>query len=270
MSVSDSDFRFLAACLRDRAGFVLESDKIYLVETRLDNVLARHGMSSISELVVEMRAASHDGLERQFIEAMLNNETTFFRDIELFHALRADILPALARSERTRPIDILCCACSTGQEPYSVAMLLLDAYPELSNDEVRIIATDFNRANLERARRGTYSQFEINRGLPAHLLLRHFEQRGENWTIRREVRERVEFREWNLLDAFWPIARADIVFLRNVMIYWQEHTKRRVLDHVYHLLSPSGFLILGGAETTLLLDPRFERVAPCCFQRGSR
>jgi chemotaxis protein methyltransferase CheR len=267
VSVSENDFDFLAARLRERAGFVLEADKSYLLEPRLAELLMRHRMNSIEELVLELRQTSDEELERQFVEAMLNNETTFFRDIDCFHLLRTQVLPEIFTPSRERPVDILCCACSTGQEPYSVAMLLAEAFPLLDERHVRITAIDYNKANLERAERGAYTQFEINRGLPVHMLLRYFEQDGEQWTVRPQIRERVVFREWNLLDPWWPIHQADIVFLRNVMIYWAEHTKRAVLDRTARVLPHGGFLVLGGAETTYNLDSRYERVGACCYRR---
>jgi chemotaxis protein methyltransferase CheR len=270
MNFTRLDYEHLAALLLARTGFVLEPEKIYLLEARLNDVLTRNRLRDGSELVSRLREGTEAALEQRFIEAMLNNETSFFRDIHCFKALEAVVLPKLvAAREAQRTLEILCCACSTGQEPYSIAMMLDTWFPHLADWRVRIVATDYNAANLERARRGRYSQFEVNRGLPASMLVRYFEQDAEAWVVRPELRRRVEFRKANLLEDGWPLEKADLVLLRNVMIYWAPETKRAVLERAARTLRPHGCLVLGGAETTYFLDDRFDRFAvdtPCCFR----
>jgi chemotaxis protein methyltransferase CheR len=270
MSFTSGDFEHLSALLRARTGFVLEPDKVYLLETRLAELLSRNQLRDGSELVARLREGAESSLEQHVIEAMLNNETSFFRDIGFFHALEATVLPRLlaARAEE-RTLDVLCCACSTGQEPYSLAMLLAKRFPPLDDWRIRIVATDFNARNLERARRGRYNQFEVNRGLPASMLVRYFEQDAEGWVVRSELRERVEFQRSNLLEDAWPLDEVDLLLLRNVMIYWDPDTKRAVLDRAARALRPHGCLALGGAETTYYLHDGFDRYAsdtPCCFR----
>jgi chemotaxis protein methyltransferase CheR len=201
---------------------------------------------------------------------MLNGETTFFRDVVCFDALRSIVLPRLiARRDTERRLQIWCAGCSTGQEPYSVAMFLAESFPHLVDWNVRILATDVSSLHLARARAGRYAQFEVNRGLPASLLVKHFDQDGSDWLIAPGLRSRVEFAELNLIDA-WPVLPLmDIVLLRNVMIYWDLETKRTTLQKVRDVLRPDGCLILGAAETTYYVDDQFDRVSAdsaCCFR----
>jgi chemotaxis protein methyltransferase CheR len=268
--VSDADFAYVQRLLREYAGSVLEADKHYLVDTRLSPVVMRLELASVDELISRLRAQPFGELHRATIEAMLNGETTFFRDVFFFDALRDVILPRLIASRAAeRRIHIWCAACSTGQEPYSVAMLLAESFPELADWSVSILATDVSETHLARARAGRYAQFEANRGLPASLLVKYFDQEGTEWIIDPAMRRRVEFRELNLVQP-WPfVPQADLILLRNVMIYWDIEAKREVLARMRDVLRSDGCLVLGAAETTYYVDDAFDRVSAdtaCCFR----
>lgn len=269
-AVSDNDFTFIQRLLRDQTGSILEPDKHYLVDTRLGPILAQHGLASVSELVARLRSSPLDTLHRVTVEAMMNGETTFFRDVFCFNSIRETILPQLiARRSAERRINIWSACCSTGQEPYSLAMLLVESFPHLADWDIRILATDISQFHLSRAREGRYAQFEVNRGLPASLLVKHFDQDGTDWVISSAIRRRVYFEELNLMRP-WPVLPLmDVVLLRNVMIYWDVERKRDVLARVRTVMRPDGCLILGAAETTYYIDDHFDRLSAesaCCFR----
>ena len=260
MALTPSDFDFVRAFVSGRAGIVLESGKEYLVESRLKPLATKLGFASIAELVAALRRTQDRNSERQPIEAMTTNETTFFRDIAPFDALRDHVLPPLIAARRpSRQLNIWCAASSTGQEPYSVAMLLAEHFPELRTWNVNFVATDLSEEVLERARAGRYSQLEVNRGLPVNYLMKYFVRQGVTWEISADIRRRVEFKQMNLIKP-WPFfPQFDLVFIRNVMIYFDTDTKRAILSHIRQLLRPDGHLFLGAAETALNLDPSFVR-----------
>ncbi|HET6574177.1 MAG TPA: protein-glutamate O-methyltransferase CheR [Fimbriiglobus sp.] len=255
------DFEFVCRLVRERSAIVLEPGKEYLVEGRLTPVARQLGLGSVSGLVGRLREAPENGLAALVVEAMVTTETSFFRDHHPFEALRTAVLPDLIRLRAgERRLDVWCAACSTGQEPYSFALLLREHFPNLAGWQVSVLATDLSGAALGRAREGRYTQMEVNRGLPAALLARYFRQHGSNWELSEDVRKMVEFRGLNLARA-WPILpRMDLIFLRNVMIYFDPETKKSILSRVARLLRPGGYLLLGGAETTLNLDDSFRRV----------
>lgn len=204
---------------------------------------------------------------------MTTNETSFFRDLHPFETLRTTVLPdVIARRASERRLHLWSAACSSGQEPYTIALVLREHFPALAGWTVRLVATDLSREILARARAGRYSQLEVNRGLPAPLLTKHFTREGMEWQLKDEVRRMVEFRELNLLEAWSGLADLDIVFIRNVLIYFDQDIKRGILGRVHRALRPGGYLFLGGAETTLNLDDRFERLhigkTPCYRRRG--
>jgi chemotaxis protein methyltransferase CheR len=212
-------------------------------------------------MVAQMRAQPGNGLHRRVVEAMTTNETSFFRDLHPFEALRQVVLPdVLKRRETERQIHIWCAACSSGQEPYTVAMTMLEHFPQLASWSVNILATDLSSDMVNRSRAGRYGQIEVNRGLPANLLVKYFEKKGMEWQVKPEPQRLCEFRELNLIEPWGSLPRMDVVFLRNVLIYFDLETKRTILDHVRRLLQPWGFLFLGGAETTINLGDVFERV----------
>jgi chemotaxis protein methyltransferase CheR len=244
------------------AGIVLEPGKEYLVEARLAPVARREGCASIDALVAKLRLKGSQDLRRMVLDAMTTNETTFYRDIEPFVVLEKHILPALITARRAkRQLRIWYAASSTGQEPYSVSMLIHEKFPELLKWKLDQFATDISSEALARARLGRYSQLEVNRGLPARLLPKYFAKLGQQWQLSDEIRKMVQFEPLNL-NAHWPPGVAgtfDLVFIRNVMIYFDVAAKKRILGAIYDRLAPDGMMFLGAAETTFNLDDRFAR-----------
>lgn len=242
----------------DSAAIVLEREKAYLLEARLAPVLREEGLPNLDALVARMQGFAGGPLRQRIVEAMTTNETSFFRDIHPFTALRETIIPQLLESNRAaRSVDIWCGASSTGQEPYSIAMLLREHFPALRQWRVRILATDYTSDVLNRARAGRFSQIEVNRGLPTPLLLKYFRQEGIEWVIKDEIREMVEFQRMNLIER-WPVLpRMDVVFLRNVLIYFDARTKAALLPRIHRTLRPSGYLFLGAVESVLNIAPGF-------------
>ena len=231
------------------------------MESRLTPLVRRHGFASLAQMIAEMRRQPHNGLHWYVVEAMTTNETSFFRDLYPFELLKKHVLPELVkRRAPTRQLNIWCAAASSGQEPYTIAMLLRENFPELLSWKVTFIASDISKEMLDRCREGCFSQLEVNRGLPAPLLVRYFLKIGTQWQIKDEVRRMVDFRRINLAQS-WPFLPAiDVIFMRNVLIYFDAETKRAILARVRKTLKPDGYLFLGGTETTLNLDDSFERV----------
>jgi chemotaxis protein methyltransferase CheR len=259
--MTDQDFEFIRKLVRQRSAIALEDGKQYLVESRLAPLVRELNVDSIADLVGLLRAPLSNGLEQQVVEAMVTTETTFFRDLHPFETLRKAVIPDLVQKrQRERRLNIWCAACSTGQEPYSVAVLLREHFPELAGWKVNILATDLSRGVLARAREGRYSQMEVNRGLPAALLVKHFQQHGMSWQLRDEIRGMVDFQELNLVRAWPPLPRMDLVFLRNVMIYFEVETKKAILGRMASVLQTDGYLLLGGAETTFNLNDSYRRL----------
>ncbi len=255
------DFEYVRRLVRERAAIVLEDGKAYLAESRLVPVAREEGFASVAELIARIRSERFGRLHRKVVEAMTTNETSFFRDVAPFEALRTVVFPELlARRATERVLHVWCAAASTGQEPYSVAMLLREHFPELATWTVRLLATDLSTEVLARARAGRFTQLEVNRGLPASCLVRYFERDGAYWVLGEEVRRMVEFRELNLAEPWPPLPPMDVVLLRNVLIYFDLDTKRAVLGRLRRVLRADGWLFLGGAETTLNVDDAFERV----------
>ena len=259
---SPSGYAYLQRLLLDRMGIVLEPGKEYLVEARLHALTQAEGFRSVSALLEALPMDERHGpLPRRAIEAMLNGETSFFRDHYPFEAFRTTLLPELlAARAGTKSLNIWCAAAATGQEAYSVAMLLREAMPSLSEWSVHIVATDASEANLQRARAGVYRQIEVNRGLPATYLVKYFERRGEEWRVKDRVREMVAFSHMNLIEPWPSHPRPDVIFLRNVLLYLCSEARRTILQSVARTLRPDGYLFLGGGETMLALDRTFEAV----------
>jgi chemotaxis protein methyltransferase CheR len=245
----------------ERSGIQLEDGKEYLIESRLETLARLEGRPDASALVDQLRRSPSGPIARKVVEAMTTNETSFFRDRLPFEALRELVLPKLinARSS-TRRLQIWCGASSTGQEPYSIAMTIRDHFPELASWNVSILATDLSVEVLEKARSARYSQLEVGRGLPAEMLVRHFERDGARCKLRPALRDMVEFREMNLAGAWPPMPRPDVVFMRNVMIYFDVDCRRRILGSIASMLPHDGYLFLGAGETTINLEPRLRRV----------
>lgn len=275
MTIGATDFDYISTMVRDRSAIVLEHGKEYLIEARLLPLARERGTGTVAGLVHELRLAPSGPLRDLVVEAMTTNETSFFRDAHPFTALSDHILPDLVRTRGgERLLNIWCAACSSGQEPYSIAMLVHDIVGADPGWRVRMLATDISPAMLARTRAGVYSQFEVNRGLPANRLVRHFRRQGLEWQIEEPLRRMVETRLLNL-DAELPsMPSMDIIFLRNVLIYFDIATKRQILARIRRVLRPDGYLVLGGAETTLNLEDAFERVqigrAPVYRLRGGK
>ena len=253
-----ADYEYLRKLLKERSGLMLSADKQYLVESRLLPVAHRAGMADLTELVAKLKSAREQPLVTEVAEAMTTNESFFFRDKLPFEHFRNVIMPALlaARPPR-RPIRIWCAAAATGQEPYSLAMSLKEMGDKVTGREIEIVATEFSTQVLEKAKTGLFSQFEVQRGLPITLLIKYFAQLGDTWQINPDVRAMVQFRAFNLLHDFAPLGRFDLVFCRNVLIYFDHETKTQVLDRVARIAEPDGYLVLGAAETVVGLTESF-------------
>ena len=256
----DNSFNYVRDFVRSEAGIVIDPGKEYLVESRLAPLVRSEGLASIEALVQNLRAGRQTELHRKVVDAMTTNETTFFRDIDPFEYLRTDVLPKLIATRKVaRRLSIWYAASSTGQEPYSVSILLREHFPELNDWQIEQVGTDISRKALERAREGKYSQLEVNRGMPAKLLLKYFDKKGLDWQLKPAIRSMVTFQEMNLNGAWPRLGPFDIVFIRNVMIYFDVGAKKTILGRIHDLLRPDGYLFLGAAETTLNLDERFVR-----------
>jgi chemotaxis protein methyltransferase CheR len=267
------DFDYVRTMVRQKAAITLEDDKVYLVDARLSGLARREGFDSVGTLVTKLRGRVN-GLQQKVIEVLTTNETFFFRDFHPFEALRLNLFPEfLQKRSAERCLRVWCGASSTGQEPYSIAMLLREE-ARFAGWRTEIVATDLSTEVLERARSGSYIQAEINRGLPARLLVKYFHQQGGTWNLKDEVRRMVDFRCVNLIETWPALPPQDIVFLRNVLIYFDVPTKQQILARVRRILRPDGYLFLGGAETTMNLDDNFERVdlknAGCYRLRAGR
>jgi chemotaxis protein methyltransferase CheR len=240
---------------------LLEPGKEYLVQARLTPVAQKHGISGVNQLIQQLRGSAANGLVTDVVEAMVTTETLFFRDIHPFETLKHTVLPGLIeRRSSERKLNIWCAASSSGQEPYSIAMLLHEYFPELARWRINLLATDISHEMLRRSRAGRYSQIEVNRGLPTPLLLKWFRQEGAHWHIDERLRSAVTFSQLNLAQP-WPASPAwDLIFLRNVMIYFDYDVKRAILDRASRVLARDGYLLLGGSETTLNLNDSLRRV----------
>jgi chemotaxis protein methyltransferase CheR len=261
--LTDQDFDAVRSLLREHSAIVLDSDKRYLVESRLGPLVRQRNLSSIGELLRQLRQRPELDLRRQIVEALVTSESSFFRDHHPFEALRKNILPDLINRRRSqRRLDIWCAASAVGQEPYSVALLLREHFPELAAWKVGLLASDLSREVLARARQGRYNQIEVNRGLPATLLVKYFEQHGTDWQLQPAIRAAVDFQEINLARPWPALPPMDLVLIRNVLIYFDVETKKSILKRVAGLLKPDGYLLLGGTETTINLDVSYRRVEP--------
>jgi chemotaxis protein methyltransferase CheR len=260
--VTPLDYDFLRKCLKERAGLVLSADKQYLVESRLLPVARRAGHANLGELVAALKAARETELMTAVVEAMMTNESFFFRDKTPFDHFRLTIMPALIAARKgRRSIRVWCAAASTGQEPYSLAMCLKEMEREIAGWRIDIVATDLSNEVLDKARAGIYSQFEIQRGLPIQLLIKHFTQIGELWRIAPDIRAMVRYRQLNLLADFSQLGMFDLIFCRNVLIYFDQPTKIDVLNRLARVTAHDGYLVLGAAETVVGLTDRFKMVA---------
>jgi chemotaxis protein methyltransferase CheR len=264
MTMTDNDFDWLCGMIRRESAIVLEPGKEYLAESRLHPIARKQGYESVGHLVRDLMGGKAAELRDDVIDAMTTNETSFFRDIHPWNTLRNELIPELLeRNKLTRRITVWCGASSSGQEPYTLSLLLQESFgAQLAGWRVEIVATDLSPTMLERAATGRYSQLEVNRGLPAPMLVRWFTRAGMDWQIADDVRRMVSFHQVNLDDrSTWGVVpKADMVFLRNVLIYFDVPTKQAILRAVRERLDPGGVLFLGSAETTVsLVDECFDR-----------
>jgi chemotaxis protein methyltransferase CheR len=256
--VTPPDYEYLRKLLKDQSGLDLSADKQYLIESRLLPLSRKAGLQGIPELVQKMKAGSQS-LVAQVVEAMTTNETFFFRDKVPFDHFRQAIMPEVLKARAARKsVRIWCAAGSTGQEPYSLAMCLKEMESQLGGFRVEIIATDLSQEVLEKSRAGLYSQFEVQRGLPIQLLVKYFKQAGEFWQINPDIRAMVQHRQLNLLHDFSQLGTFDVIFCRNVLIYFDQDTKISTFNRLAKAMEPDGFLVLGAAETVVGLTDAFK------------
>ncbi|MGE3770095.1 MAG: protein-glutamate O-methyltransferase CheR [Bdellovibrionales bacterium] len=260
------DFDMIALLLKQRSGLVITKDKAYLLESRLMPVARKWSLKTLDDLATALRTQRDESLIGEVVDAMTTNETSFMRDRTPFDQFTNLILPRLREARQTKKhLRIWSAASSTGQEAYSLAMLLNEEAPQMAGWKIDILGTDISKEVIDKARQGIYSQFEIQRGLPINLLIKHFDKIGEKWQIKESMRKMVEFREGNLLADLGPIGVFDVIFCRNVLIYFDAPTKTKVLETLASVLAPDGVLYLGGAETVLGISEKFK---PVEGQRG--
>ena len=262
MSLSLSEFDYLRNLVLQHSAISLDRANEYLAESRLAHVAIKEGQPSVGALLCDLRSKPFGPLHGRVLDAMTNNETWFFRDLHPFDMIRRVLLPDLIeKRKQSRTLNIWSAASSTGQEAYSLAMLVHEHFPELRNWRVRILGTDICSTVLNRARAGRYSQLEVNRGLPAPLLARYFRREGMDWVLQENIRKFVDFQPLNLSKPWPPLAPMDLIMLRNVLIYFDVPVKKQILSQVRRVLSPDGYIFLGCAESTINLDDNFERIA---------
>jgi chemotaxis protein methyltransferase CheR len=267
MSISSIDFNYLRQLVRERSAVALDAGKEYLAELHLSSLARQAGFDTIAAFVEHLKVTHFGHLHVGAIESLVNYETTFFRDIYPFEALKNYVLPEIIQTPRrlsssSDKIKIWSAACSTGQEPYSIAMLIHEHFPILNPETLQIVASDFSSKALARAANGVYTQLEIKRGLPTNLRKKYFHSHGNNWQIDQEIRNMIEFHQMNLIKPWssLPLQQIDIIFLRNVLIYFDINTKKDILYKIKQVIKPEGYLFLGGGETTFHLDNDFERI----------
>jgi len=259
--VNSDDFNYLSTMLKASSGLMLTTEKTYLLESRLNPIANRRKFESLEALVRAVRQNADPALKREIIEAMTTNESFFFRDKTPFDNFRDTVLPELLKVKaHRRSLRIWCAAASNGQEPYSLAMILKEEAHKLLGWTVEILGTDLATSVIDRARMGLYSQFEVQRGMPIQMLIKYFSEVGDMWQVAPEIRNMVTYKPFNLLDSFASLGQFDVIFCRNVLIYFDQDTKADVLTRLSRLLPEHGTLFLGAAETVLGLCPKFKPV----------
>ncbi len=260
------DFEFLAGMLKERSGLMLTPDKVYLLESRLTPLARKRGLDTLDALVLKLKFNRDEGLWKDVTEAMTTNESFFFRDNTPFDLFKNHVLPAMEKSRSSQKrLRIWCAAASTGQEPYSLAILLRENWMKWQNWRIEIVGTDICTQVLEKAKAGTYSQFEVQRGLPIQMLIKYFTQEGDTWRLNDDIRNMVTYRPFNLLSNFSGLGTFDVIYCRNVLIYFDQPTKKQVLERMRRALAADGTLFLGAAETVLGITEAFR---PVRGQRG--
>lgn len=264
MTMKQEDFLYYKKFLYENSGLSLTEEKTYLLISRLTPVATKNGFDSLEAMSRALRMSPDARLEKHVIDAMMTNETLFFRDDRPFKQLRSEVLPAVIKSRENRKIlRIWSAACSTGQEPYSIAMTILEMLPRPEEWNITILATDLSDVALEQARKAEFNQFEIQRGLPTPMMMKYFQQNGSTWKIRDKVRNMIRFENFNLLHKMDKFPVFDIIFCRNVLIYFNEETKKKILSNLIKKLHADGYLFLGGAETAIGLCPDL-KIYPAC------
>jgi len=262
--MNPQDFEFLKEFLKNRSGIVLSADKLYLVESRLTPVARDLGMAGIDELIGELKKTLDESLKTKVTDAMTTNESFFFRDQSPFDNLRDHVLPPMIAARKAKGqnrLRIWSAACSSGQEPYTIAMMLLENQDKFGDMKFEILATDLSTEIVDKAKDGAYSQFEVQRGLPIQLLVKYFTQTESAWQISDDIRNMVRFQTFNLLDSYGVLGKFDIIFCRNVLIYFDQDTKGAILSRMADISPPDGALFLGGAESVIGISSDYQPVS---------
>lgn len=253
-----SDFDLYKDLLKEKSGLTLTPDKSYLLDSRLTPVARKWNYANLEVMTMALRAMPPADLIKEVVEAMTTNETSFYRDLKPFDQFRDILLPHLIKARPSKRVRIWCAASSTGQEPYSLAMLIKENAAKLPGWNFEIIATDIDTNVLEAAKKGEYSQFEVQRGLPIQMLMKYFEQKGDRWALKQDIKSMVQYKYFNLLEPMASLGKFDIIFCRNVLIYFDRETKAKVLQNMAGLIPEDGFVLLGGAETVLGITDAFK------------
>lgn len=258
--LTQEQFSALSSLLKHETAVVLETGKEYLVESRLTCLAQEEGFANLSEMIDVVLRRSNVPLNQKVLLALTTNETSFFRDLSAFEFFKSTVMVDMIKSRaQTKTLTIWSAACSTGQEPYSIALSLKENFPQLEDWKVRVLASDLNPKIVHKAEQGTYTSLEVNRGLPIQLLVKYFTQTGDTYQIAPEIKKRVSFFEQNLI-AQWPTTPVDILFMRNVLIYFDTETKRQIFEKIRTVLAPDGYLFLGVAETPYRIVEGFKKV----------
>lgn len=255
-------FEYIQKLVLDRSAILLAANKGYLVESRLLPLAKKLGMSTVTELAAKLSSSSFGELHEQVVDAMTTNETSFFRDIHPFEVLKKEILPPLIAARTvSQTLNIWSAACSSGQEAYTIAMTIRENFPQLAKWRINILASDLSKEMLDRVADGSYSQIEVNRGMPAVMMVKYFKQEGVRWRVKQELRDMVITKRINLIERWPSLPKMDIIFMRNVLIYFSTEVKRQILTNVRQQMAPDGVLFLGGAETTMGVDTNLQRLS---------
>lgn len=256
--MQDINFTFVCDLVKKKSGLVLSKDKLYLLESRLAPIARQENLADVDALISKIRSTSDAKLIGGVVEAMTTNESSFFRDTTPFETFKDHVMPHMLKNRSLmHKLRIWCAAASTGQEPYSLSMIMKENPASFGALSVEIMGTDISKQVLDKARAGVYTQFEVQRGMPMQLLVKYFSQEGQNWVLKPEIRGMVQYREFNLLDSFGLFGTWDIVFCRNVLIYFDQPTKTDILKRIAAQLAPDGFLFLGAAETPIGITEKF-------------
>jgi chemotaxis protein methyltransferase CheR len=259
MSISQKDFDSFRKLIQEKSAIVLEPGKEYLIENRLTPLVKKIGLTSFADLFQQIQRNAD--LLSKVVDAMTTNETLFFRDKHPFEALRDFVLPNLIKARESRKeLNIWSAACSAGQEAYSIAIILKEHFPQLSDWKVKILCTDISNAMLERVKEGVFSQLEINRGMPINLLVKYFKKEGLDWVVSEELKSMLEVKYLNLAETWSLLYQMDLVFMRNVLIYFDLKTKEEIVQKIQKVLRSDGYLFLGSTESMLTVDSCFKTV----------